>query len=474
MIEVPETMFDVFALALPAGLAFGRNPPKSAWQSENGLTCGVLTRNDDDGSFGVLIMRRRVDDVWVVLRRDGGLTTKGEAMAVVESFVNANAAAEPMPPGVARRRFLGDLEDREPSAIFQVLARPTHHIALWLLNQLYLAMPNPDDNWTGDCQTINFHTRMWEAQLFAALREQGHTVKQDFPSPDFYISNRRGSEAWIEAVTANSADPYDHVNAERFVPPKDMRERLLGPMAVRFAKTLRNKTAKGYDRMPHVAGMPFVLAIADFQAAMSMFWSREALICYLYGIFVHAVEQDGKRVAVAEKVDTLLGPEKIPSGFFNDPANAGVSAVIFTNACSISKLNRVGISAGANPKGFRYIRMGEFADRTEGALNGIPFVLDITSAAYRKLWDPYPYEPWSAELEVFHNPNATHPLPDDLLPEATHHADIDGELRSRFFFGTSVLFSMTRIQPQDARVPTAEDLLGASSKAVPDGEIGEG
>jgi hypothetical protein len=142
--------------------------------------------------------------------------------------------------------------------------------------------------------------------------------------------------------------------------------------------------------------------------------------------------------------------------------------VIFTNACAISKLNRVGISAGASSNGYRYIRMCEFGDRTEGSLRGIPFSMDVTSSEYRKLWEPYTYEPWSAELEVFHNPNATHPLPEDLLPEAAHHKEIDGENLSRYFFGTSVLFSITRVQPADARVPTIEEILAAGKAATQD------
>ncbi|MDH8570797.1 hypothetical protein QIH26_28160, partial [Klebsiella pneumoniae] len=75
-------------------------------------------------------------------------------------------------------------------------------------------------------------------------------------------------------------------------------------------------------------------------------------------------------------------------------------AVIFSNACSIAKFNRVGVSAGAAPTGLRYVRRGMFFDRTPGALEGIPFCLDITSAEYRALW-PQRFEPWSAELEVF-------------------------------------------------------------------------
>jgi hypothetical protein len=34
LIEVPQSMFDVFALALPAGLSFGDKPPVGAWRSD--------------------------------------------------------------------------------------------------------------------------------------------------------------------------------------------------------------------------------------------------------------------------------------------------------------------------------------------------------------------------------------------------------------------------------------------------------
>jgi hypothetical protein len=102
------------------------------------------------------------------------------------------------------------------------------------------------------------------------------------------------------------------------------------------------------------------------------------------------------------------------------------SAVIFTNACSIAELNRVAVSGRGAPEGLRYSRIGNFFDRTPGALKDIPFCLDVTSDEYRGLW-PQKYEPWSAELEVFHNPFGRHPVLFALLPEATHWFDLEGE-----------------------------------------------
>ncbi len=459
MIELRASQFDIFALSLPAGLAFGDDLPVGAWQSNDGLTIGVLTSNAVDQTSGVLIMRRREDDVWKVTRREFAIDSEGAARAILDSAVVDGIPREPIPPGARRRPSLGDLQGVTPSKIFASLARPTHHVAAWVLNQLYLALPRPDLNWARDCQTGNFHTRLWEAHLLACFREQGLTVSQDYPSPDFHVRNRAGGEAWIEAVTANPPLPFDHFGAKPVPEPATRQERLIGPAAIRFAKTIRSKLLRRYHELPHVYGKPFAIALADFHAPSSMLWSRVALPSYLYGMEARMIEQGGVRSAASHDVSTLLGPEAIPAGLFRSDEHAGLSAVLFSNACAISKLNRVGISAGANPNGYRYVRIGEFFDRTPGALDSIPFSLDITSDEYRHLWAPYDYEPWSAELEVFHNPFARHPIPDTLLPEATHWRMINGEVICRAFYEKSILRSRTLILKGSDPVPTIADIL---------------
>jgi hypothetical protein len=333
-----------------------------------------------------------------------------------------------MPPATPRRPALYDLKRRTASDIFKSLQMQAHHPAAWMLNQLYLALPKPDRNWAADCQTVNFHTRLWEAQLLASFREQGLLVTQPHEAPDFRIENRLGGEGWVEAVTANPAVPYNHSNAPPSTPPQVREELFFGSAALRFAKTLGNKIARRYDRLPHVVGRPFMIAIADFQAPASMIWSREGLIGYLYGLGADVAEIDGRRRAIKVSASHLLGNSGFRAGLFADDQQAELSAVIFSNACSTAKLNRVAISGGGAPKGLRCMRIGMFFDRTPGALEGIPFCLDVTGAEYRALW-PHGYEPWSAELEVFHNPFARYPVPFELLPEATHWFDKDGEIR---------------------------------------------
>jgi hypothetical protein len=458
MQELPQSLFDVYALALPRGHGFGERPPIGAWGTVDRRACGAVTEDINDGSFGILVMRRRVDNVWTVTAQKEGFPTKTGALAHLEPLLRDGEPAEPVPPATARRPALYDLQGRKAGDAFNLLRMRSHHRAAWMLNQLYLALPNPDKNWAGDCQTVNFHTRLWEAQLLASFREQGLLVTQPFGSPDFRIENRFGGEAWVEAVTANPAIPYNHVNSPPSTPPEAREGLFFGPAALRFAKTLGNKLARGYAHLPHVAGKPFMIAIADFQAPASMTWSRESLIGYTYGRGAEVAEIGGVRKAVSISASRLLGPSEFRAELFANDRHPELSAVIFSNACSIAKLNRVAISAGAAPEGFRYIRIGMFFDRRPGALEGIPFCLDVTSPEYRGLW-PQGYEPWSAELEVVHNPFARHPVPFELLPEATHWFEKDGEIMCSGVYEHAILWSCTHVLRGNAPIPRLEDLL---------------
>ena len=443
-------------MALPRGHSFGDKPPVGAWETDDRKACGIVTRDVNEGTFGVLVMRRRIDDVWKVTAREQDFRTLDDARLRMEPLLKEGAPPEPIPANTAPRPALHDLKGRTSSDLFRLLSTPSHHIAAWLLNQIYLALPNPDKSWAGDCQTNNTHKRLWEAQLLASFREQGLIVTQPYPSPDFHIENRLGGEAWVEAVTANPSEPYNHVGLNPSLPPDDSKERVLGPAAVRFAKTLGNKLQRCYNQMPHVTNKPFAIAIVDFHAPSSMVWSREALISYLYGMFTEIEEVDGHRFASVTPVSHLLGPTSFPAGLFCKNTHDELSAVIFSNACSIAKFNRVGVSAGAITKGLRYTRIGNFYDRTPGALDGIPFCLDINSKDYRALW-PQGYEPWSAELEVFHNPHARYPLPRELIPEAMHWFEIDGEIICEAYYETSILWSKTLIQNDTDEIPKLDN-----------------
>lgn len=455
---IPQTMFDLYALSLPWGLNFVDHMPYTGWRTDDGRSWGVLTYNECAGTFGCVAMRQRVDLVWVLVLDENGLDSFDEAKSRIAAHLQELAPRELMPPNTAKRPNIFDSNNLPTCTLFQHLSRKSRHKAAWMIGHLYYSMPRPDDNWVRDFQTENLHTRLWELHLLACFREQGRFVSQQYRSPDFRISRRNGECAWIEAVTTNPSERYDHATTWAEPPPSDLLERLIGQAAVRYASTIRNKLQRGYDQLTHVAGHPFALAIADFHAQGSMTWSRQALIAYLYGEYATTQEIDGSKQAVGVKIEHLLGEQKIPAGLFRLPENAGLSAVIFSNGCSLAKFGRVLVSMTQHDE-FTNTRFGEIFDRTPGALTGLPFCLDVTSPEYRDLW-PQGYEPWSAELEVFHNPLANHSLSREMLPEATHWFVRGKETVCEAFYETQILYSHTFVQPKNQTPLTLEYFFG--------------
>lgn len=173
---------------------------------------------------------------------------------------------------------------------------------------------------------------------------------------------------------------------------------------------------------------------------------------------VYATEQvvDGAPVAVGIPVDRLLGEQDIPAGLFRNSLNSGISAIIFSNACTIAKFSRVIATMTREEGGYARTRSGQFFDRTPGALRAVPFSLNVNSDEYRNLW-PQQYEPWSAELEIFHNPLAERPMPREMLPEAQHWVVKDGEMIAQAFYETSILWSETLVEDLSTKRDPDED-----------------
>jgi len=358
-------------------------------------------------------------------------------------------AEEPIPPGSKKRRPFLPAAAKDVNATFKLLTSTiTHYPALIAAGELYFAMPDPDDNFVSDLQTDNFDSRLFELYLLATFREQGATVSQDHASPDFFIE-RAGHQANIEAVTANPKGKRAQGLTSPTFAPESRQERTIGSPAVRFAKTLRSKLQREYEKLPHVQGKPFALALADFQAPSSMVWSREALPSYLYGFFADVSDGPEGRKAVGAPVTKLLGPDGIPAGLFRDPSMSHLSAIVFSNAATLGKFNRMGFLAGWRPPGLSMTRTGILFDRTPGAVDPIDFSLDVLSTEYQQMWPRG--EQWCQELEVFHNPMATHPIDFELLPGATHWFEDHGEVVCSTIWKNSVLSSVTNLKLKKPR-----------------------
>ena len=443
LVPIPEREFDLYALALPTGPNFEPYVVVSGWKCDDARSVGGVLLNHDSGDFAIRAFRRRVDHCFVVTSTKSGFASHEAALAELTSAMRPGEEPESIPPGKKKRRPLLPAKVKNIGNTFKLLTETiTHRPALMAAGEIYFGMPNPDDNFVNDFQTENFDSRLFELYLFACFREQGATVSQDHDSPDFLIA-RAAHQCSVEAVTANPKEKRMQGLTSPTFAPESREERLIGSPAERFAKTLRSKLQREYEKLPHVQGKPFALAIADFQSPSSMVWSREALPSYLYGVYPHVVERPEGRKAIGTPISKLLGKDEIPAGLFRDPAMSHLSGIIFSNAATLGKFNRMGFLAGWRPPGLSMVRTGILFDRTPGAVEPIDFSLDVLTEEYAAMWPRG--EQWCQELEVFHNPMATHPINFELLPGATHWFEADGEVVCSTIWKNSVLSSVTNL-----------------------------
>jgi hypothetical protein len=283
-----------------------------------------------------------------------------------------------------------------------------------------------DGNFIEQFQTTGFDARIWELYLFAAFREMNYGIEREHAVPDFVCTNPLATFG-VEATTVNPSQdasgaplPEPPLNT-----PEEMQAYLTGYMPIKFGSALTSKLAKKYWEQPHLASLPFVLAIQDFSAPQSMTRTRSAFEQYIYG-YAHDWERDaeGKLIIRPRKIGThRWGPKEVPSGFFDLPETENISAVAFSNSGTISKFNRMGLFAGFGSPRLRLVRIGTAVDHDPNATEPLHF--------RRAVNDPDYQETWTEGLDFWHNPKAKQPLTPDLLPGAAHHRLFpDGQVES--------------------------------------------
>lgn len=403
----------------------------------------LQARNED---VLVVIIRDRTDDDFsaVLLARDLMLRYRWIDMTkFFESQDAALAAAashlEVVLPKLDAERGQGDEKQKPVDFFTPIVPQGKLHPDFVCLSTLEgyspakeLIIPmmrwydDADGNFIEQFQTTGFDARMWELYLFAMLVEAGYALNRDDAIPDFSAKGLLG-ELCIEATTVNpTRDKFGVV-----VPPPEARSReefleiQLQYLPIRFAGRLTDKLEKRYWERPNVQGRPLVLAIQDFHAPMSMTMSRTALPVYLYShIYDYEHRPDGKLVITPRKVTShRWGAKEVGSGFFGLPGAENISAVISNASATISKFNRMGAVAGFGSKRVRMIRRGFLTDLDPNASKPRPFSAELPSPDYQ--------ESWIEGMDVYHNPNALHPLVPAMFPGAAHHfIEGDGQLRS--------------------------------------------
>lgn len=308
-----------------------------------------------------------------------------------------------------------------------------------------------DGNFVEQFQTTGFDQRIWELYLFSMLIEQGYKIDKEKAVPDFCCAGLQGQMA-IEAVTVGPTR-----NGSEIVPPPPIEtpeEKLVylkEYMPIKFGSPLFSKLKKEYWKHDHVAGIPLVLAIADFSSVGSMSYTSSALERYLYGFsFDETLDENGNPTISQEKIaQHTWGEKTIPSGYFDIPEAENISAVISTTAGTISKFNRIGLSAGFGSGNVLMIREGTLMDHDPKAQSPLYFKGIVN--------DPDHHETWVEGLNVYHNPRAKIPPPEHMFQNAAHHyCDENGD-RSATIPEFHPLASRTQIlAPVDVQKALAE------------------
>jgi len=227
-------------------------------------------------------------------------------------------------------------------------------------------------------------------------------LSQPHDRPD-YLLPRNGLKFWVEATTANPTQ-----NAKLEIGEDHWSEQYR--IGLKLGSALYSRLQKRYWELPHVAGLPLVFAVADFHDPHPVRNTSAPLGRYLYGMHVTLLSDPRERGYEYEvrKLDQLsFGSKTVPAGYFFQPEAENISAVVFSNAGTVSKFTRMGLQAGLDPEttALRYgLAYGSGGDTL------------VPEAFYYLVGDRV--ESWEEELHVYHNPNAEHPLPDGTFGNA--------------------------------------------------------
>jgi len=269
-----------------------------------------------------------------------------------------------------------------------------------LLREFSPVFTDVDGNFVEQFQTGGFNPRLWELYLDLMLREQGFHRIKEFDRPDFCVI-KHDISVGIEAVTINPSDKHPMPDGKS---PGELREILEEFMPMRFSGPLNTKLGKRYWELPHMSGVPIVIAIQNFFTDQSMMWSNSSLIRYLYGMHTEGFQhEDGTADATCRAVNEHVWGEKtLISGFFNLPDAENISAVIANPCATLSQFNRMGKEAGLGDPRVRMVRIGNQWDPNPKAAKPIEFEYEVSADT--------PRESWSGGLCVFMNPECKEPV----------------------------------------------------------------
>jgi hypothetical protein len=301
--------------------------------------------------------------------------------------------------------------------LFRRVAQDAGHAAARAMaNAVFANLHDVDRAFLREFQTAGFSARVFELALFAYLEEQDLELDRAEPAPDFVIRGDR--PVAIEVTTANPAQdtPLDPGPPYSLVP--ENRDTADAEFVFQIGKALRRKLlhrdAQGhaYWERPHVVGLPFVIAVGAFHGPHAQIHPDALLAAYLYGVrSIAHHDESGKLMITPEDVTQHYSAGKtIPSGLFRQPEAANLAGVLFSNAHTIAKFNRIGVEQGFGSPDTALMRFGTCYDHDPDASKPHFFAYVVGDRPDDE------QETFEEGLHLFINPWATIPLPAETLP----------------------------------------------------------
>lgn len=307
-------------------------------------------------------------------------------------------------------------------------------------------MEDPDGNLVEQFQTFGFDARTFEIYLQALFRSEGLTIDRSQPRPDF-ILERDGVRVAVEAVTSNPTPTgvYQSYEAIGHPPATDIAgvvHHLQNEVQIRMGSALYSKLQKKYWELPHIRGLPFVIAFQPFHEAGSLGLSSTSLANLLMGLEHHHRFENGRLIVEARPINEHRGSKTIPSAFFTAPGAENISAILFCNAGTVPKFNRLGVQEGLAVGSARLVRYGTCYDHTPHSAVHAIFAYEVGARNA-------PTEPWRDGAVVIHNPHAVVPLPDEWLGAMSEEALEGGTVVTTWRDPFLPYRSLTQVMPGD-------------------------
>jgi hypothetical protein len=256
-----------------------------------------------------------------------------------------------------------------------------------------------DGKFVEEFQTT-FNSSFWELYLHAVLRDRGCAIDFGHNCPDFVIT---GPKPFVlEAAIASHAqgDLPEHRRADVKV-PDDLND-LNREAIIRLSNALHGKYQKyktHYADLQHVAGRPFVVALAPFDRPNFNITCQRAIEALLYNYYVDEQQWIAEGIHEAPPPKSAVFSVKkatgadIEIGVFQNGSMPEVSAVIFSTCATWGKVRA--LSEDPNPNIF-------FTALRFNQTGPVPHCIKAKKSEYR--------ESLLDGLRIYHNPDAINPL----------------------------------------------------------------